>query len=103
VVPIEWTAQARFVKELSLPAGRFVEVCGQLPAQAKVTWSFEAGSALDFNVHFHEGEQVHYPAKLQGVAKGNGVLDARTDQDYCWMWVNPSSREATLKLHLERQ
>jgi hypothetical protein len=103
LVPIEWSPEGRFAKELTVPATKFIEICGQLPSKTKVAWAFEASVPLNFNVHYHEGQQVHYPTKQDGVAKASGDLDAPLDQDYCWMWTNKSSREATLKFELTRR
>jgi hypothetical protein len=103
LVPIEWPADGRFAKELTVPAGKFAEACGKLPAGARVDWSFEAGAPMDFNIHFHEGKEVRFPAKASAIAKSAGTLDAQVEQDYCWMWTNTSAAEATLKLRLERR
>lgn len=103
LVSIEWGADGRFAKTLSLPAGQLAEACGQLPAGAKVQWAFEAGAALNFNIHFHDGPKVLYPAKQDGVAQAGGTLDAQVAQDYCWMWTNKTAGPATLKLELTRK
>lgn len=103
LVPISWGADGRFTKTLSLPAGQLAEACGKLPAGAKVQWAFEAGVALNFNIHFHDGPKVHYPAKQDGVAKAGGALDAQVEQDYCWMWTNKTAGATTLKFDLARQ
>jgi hypothetical protein len=103
LVPIEWSAGGRFAKELTVPAGKFAEACGKLPAGAKVEWSFEAGAPMDFNIHFHEGKEVRFPAQAKAIAKSAGTLDAQGEQDYCWMWTNTSKAEAVLKLQLEHR
>jgi hypothetical protein len=103
LVPLEWSADGSFAREMTLPAGKFVEACGKLPAKAQVKWKFQAGAPMDFNIHFHEGKQVHYPAKTAGATTANGTLDVQSEQDYCWMWTNKSSGEASLKIELERR
>jgi len=103
LVPLEWTAAGEFIRDLTVPATRFVEVCGKLPAGARVAWAFDASGPLNFNIHFHEGKKVVFPAKRDAVAQADGVLDVRAEQDYCWMWTNPAPRAATLKLELKRQ
>ena len=40
---------------------------------------------MDFNVHYHEGKDVRFPAKRAQVSKADGTLDVSVDQDYCWM------------------
>ena len=103
LLPLEWSAEGRFATELKVAAGKFVEACGKLPAKARVRWRFEAGAPMDFNIHFHEGKAVRFPARQEGVAEANGTLDAPSAQDYCWMWTNKSPAETTLKLELSRR
>jgi len=85
-----------------VPAAKFVEVCGKLPAGARVASVIDATGPLNFNIHFHEGKKVIFPAKQDGVAKSDGALDVKVDQDYCWMWSSKALQAATLKLQLER-
>jgi hypothetical protein len=103
VVPIAWDNAGRFAHELRVPPGKFVELCEKLPAGSSVHWSFEAAGPVNFNVHYHEGKQVHFPSKLEGAGKGDGVLNAATEQDYCWMWANKAASEVALKVQLERR
>jgi hypothetical protein len=103
LIPIAWDGSGRYVADLALPAGKFVELCEKLPAGAAVQWSFETGGPTNFNVHYHEGEQVHFPAKQDQVMKGDGVVKAATEQDYCWMWANKGTADVALKVRLKRQ
>jgi hypothetical protein len=77
-------------------------LCGKLAVGAKVQRQFDAPAPLNFNIHFHEGKQVRFPAKQDQVAKADGTLRAEVDQDYCWMWTNKSASSASLKLTLKR-
>jgi hypothetical protein len=103
LVALEWSADGAFAKAWTVPAGKFLEACGQLPAKAEVKWRFQAGAPMNFNIHFHEGEQVHYPARQAGVAKADGTLDVKVDQDYCWMWTNTSGSDVALTVELTRR
>lgn len=103
VIDVTWDTNGRFAKQLDVPAGKFVEVCGKLAAGARVQWRFEAPVAMDFNVHYHEGKKVHYPVKQEGGSSGNGDLTAPTAQEYCWMWTNKAAADASLTVHLERR
>lgn len=102
LVPIQWTTEGSFVHETSVPPSKFVEVCGKLTAGTKVAWRFDATAPLSFNIHFHEGKKVQFPAKKDRVAKANGTMNIKLDQDYCWMWTNKGSGDAALKLELRR-
>ena len=100
--PIQWDSTGRFQHELTVPAGKFAEVCGKLAAPTSVAWAFEADAPTDFNVHYHEGKQVTYPARLTGVNQASAVLQVDAARDYCWMWTNKTGQEARLKLTLRQ-
>lgn len=102
LVDIQWSADGRFTHEGRIAAGKFVEVCGKLPAGVKVHWDFEAGVPIDFNVHYHAGKDVVFPSKQSAVVSGKDTLATKIDQDYCWMWTNKSTAPATLAVHLQR-
>ena len=103
VVDIHWPADGRFTHKGSIAAGKFVEICGKLPAGVKVNWRFEAGAPVDFNVHYHIGKDVAYPFKQSAVLSGKDTLDAKIEQDYCWMWSNKSAAPSTLAVQMQRQ
>ena len=100
VVPVQWDAAGQFSKKLPIAPGKFVEVCEKLSKGVKVAWSFEATSPLDFNIHYHEGKEVRFPAQKIQVAKDEGTLTTGLEQDYCWMWTNKNATEATLGFRL---
>lgn len=102
VVDIAWSPEGRFEHVAQVEPGRFVEVCGRLVAGQPVRWRFEAGRALDFNVHYHVGKEVAYPERRKGLRRADGVLAVPAEQDYCWMWTNKSGRATQLSLRLER-
>jgi len=102
VIALQFDAKARFERDVVVAPGKFVEVCGALPAGALVQWRYEAAAALDFNIHYHVGSEVHYPNKLNGAAVGHGMLKAETAQDYCWMWTHKGKAPVTLQLRLTR-
>ncbi|HSW08015.1 hypothetical protein [Aquabacterium sp.] len=102
LVPVEWDAAGRFGKELPIQPGKFIEVCEKLPKGAKVAWSFEAATRVDFNIHYHEGKEVRFPAKKDQIAKDAGTLVAKVEQDYCWMWKNKGADKATLRFKLAK-
>jgi hypothetical protein len=103
LLPIVWDASGRYANQLTLPAGKFVELCEKLPAGAAVQWSFETAGPTNFNVHYHEGKEVHFPTKHDQVTKADGVLKAAMEQDYCWMWANKGTADVSLKVKLKRQ
>lgn len=102
VVDITWDAVGRFERQLTVAPGKLAEVCGKLNPPADVQWQFSANVPLNFNIHYHEGKAVKFPAKQDGVAEGSGKLGVEIQQDYCWMWTNKSASAATLHIKLQR-
>lgn len=102
LVPIDWGSTGSFERELAVPAGKFAEVCGKLTAPSTVAWAFETDAPTEFNVHYHEGKQVTYPARLASVTQASATLQVDASRDYCWMWTNKTGKEARLKLTLKQ-
>lgn len=99
---IAWSADQRFERSFSVAPGKFAEACGKLAKGDSIAWRFEADQPLNFNIHYHVGKSVEYPAKQEGAKGANGTLAVALDQDYCWMWTNKSGAPATLKLTLSK-
>jgi hypothetical protein len=102
IIDIAWSPEGRFQRSTAVAPGKFAEVCGPLRKGQSVEWSFESDAAMDFNIHYHQGKKVVYPAKQAGVAKSGGTLEVALDQDYCWMWTNKSGAEVKVGLTLKR-
>lgn len=102
LVPVRWDAAGQFSQELPIQPGKFVEVCEQLAEGAKVDWSFEAAGPVDFNIHYHEGKEVRFPAQKAQLARDQGTLEATLKQTYCWMWSNKGTRPLKLKFKLAK-
>ena len=102
LVEIVWSHGGTFTQQKHVAAGKFVEVCGKLPAGLKVAWSFEASGPIDFNIHFHMGKEVIFPAKMSQVARGQDALQVTVEQDYCWMWTNKASGAVVLNASFQR-
>lgn len=102
MVDITWSADGRFERRFTVPAGTVAEACTTLDAGATVTWRFEADAAMAFNIHYHVADQVHHPVRRNGVRREAGTLRVSEPQDYCWMWSHRGSRDATVRLRLAR-
>lgn len=102
IVEVAWDLNGRFERLLRVAPGKFVELCGKLPAKTQVQWQFDAEAATDFNIHFHEGKLVRYPAKKDAVTSADGTLEVSRDEDYCWMWTNVSKSPVAVKVQLAR-
>lgn len=103
IVDIQWSGDGRFMHQGTLAVGKFVEVCGKLPARTEVHWGFESGASLDFNVHYHVGKDVVFPSKLTAVAVARDILVTEIEQHYCWKWTNMSAAPVALSVNLLRR
>ena len=102
VVDVAWDETGRFETLLSVAPGKFAEVCGRLTQGQSVAWSFAGDKPTNFNIHYHEGKQVVYPAQQDGVSQVEGLLKISLGQDYCWMWTNKGASPASVRLTLKR-
>lgn len=71
------------------------EECVKLQAGEKRKYYWRADGPVDFNIHYHEGAEVFYPVKRDGMRGDGGTFAAKGPQDYCWMWT---AREKAVKL-----
>ena len=71
------------------------EECVKLQAGEKRRYYWKADAPVDFNVHYHEGPEVFYPVKRDGMRGDGGTFAAKIGQDYCWMWT---ARDKPVKL-----
>jgi hypothetical protein len=102
IAEIAWDAAGRFEREMQVAPGKFGEVCGRLAKGQRVAWRFEAGAPLDFNIHHHIGQDVHYSENRRAQREAAGSLDVASEQDYCWMWSNKGAAPVVLRLSLTR-
>lgn len=102
IIDLAWDAHGRMERELVVPPGKFAEVCGRLNTSDVVQWRFEAVEALDFNIHFHEGEKVTYPERQDDTREMSGTFSSQAEHDYCWMWRNRGTRPVAMTFQLTR-
>ena len=100
VIDIAWDASGAFSRSVTVPARKFVEVCGKLKRGAAIEWEFNAQQPLDFNIHYHVGEKVEFPEKRAAVAALSSRLVVSSDQDYCWMWKSAVDAPIPLEIRL---
>ncbi|AOE50283.1 hypothetical protein [Kangiella sediminilitoris] len=62
------------------------EVCPELKAGQTLQFEFEAKNKVEFNLHYHQGENITYPIEPQKLAKLTSSFKAPIDQTYCLMW-----------------
>ncbi|MDH5540162.1 MAG: hypothetical protein OEY03_12230 [Rhizobacter sp.] len=101
VIDIGWDAAGGFRRTLDIAPGKFAEVCGAQAAGQSVRWRFDASAPLTFNIHYHVGKELRYPARNEQVDHLQGQLLADSAQDYCWMWSNKGAAAVRLNLQLQ--
>jgi hypothetical protein len=73
--------------DVKLEAHAMHEECMTVDANDPRRWQWKADGPVDFNVHYHKGNDVSYPVKRDGMRGDGGVFVARTREGYCWMWT----------------
>ena len=81
--------------DVSLAAGGEHEECVRLAAGETRRYYWRASGPVDFNIHFHRGDEVAYPVKRAAMRGDGGTFTAKSAEDYCWMWT---ARERPVKL-----
>jgi hypothetical protein len=102
LVNMAWADSGTFTYQTRIAAGKFVEVCGPLPAGLNVAWQFQTSVPVDFNIHYHQGKEVLFPAKMASVDKASDTLRVEVKQEYCWMWSNKTAATVELKAGFRR-
>ena len=102
LVEIAWDKAGRFETAVSVAPGKFAEVCGKLAEGQSIAWSFKGDRPMNFNIHYHEGKLVVFPAKQDAAVDAQGKLDISLSQDYCWMWTNRATAPIRLQLRLQK-
>lgn len=100
LVDLAWDSAGRFEKSVNVAPGKFAEVCGHLSKGQSVAWSFKVDRPMNFNIHYHEGKHVVFPAKQDAAVEAQGKLDVGVSQDYCWMWTNTGFLPSMVQLNL---
>jgi hypothetical protein len=73
--------------EVTLQPGNVHEACTKLGKGEKRRYHWKASAPVDFNIHYHEGPEVFYPVKRDGMRGDGGSFNPKIPQDYCWMWT----------------
>jgi hypothetical protein len=78
-------------KPVTLNPGGMHEKCMVLSPPQKLQYNFTASKAVDFNLHYHKGDQAYYPIREQKLTSDEGQFAATARNDYCMMWENKST------------
>jgi hypothetical protein len=72
--------------QLDVPARGFEERCLALSAGERVRYRWAATGEVDFNIHWHRGDAVHYPVKAAAARAADAQFTASHADTYCLMW-----------------
>jgi hypothetical protein len=72
---------------VSIAAGGEHEECVHLESGDSRRYYWRASGPVDFNIHFHHGDDVSYPVKRAAMRGDGGTFTAKSGEDYCWMWT----------------
>jgi hypothetical protein len=64
----------------------FDERCLRLEAGQSIRYRFRASAPVDFNIHYHRGNDVIFPVKQAAVRDASSSFCADLAEDYCLMW-----------------
>ena len=81
--------------EVKLEARAMHEECMTIDATEKRRWQWKADGPVDFNIHYHQGNDVFFPVKRDGMRGDGGVFAPKIREGYCWMWT---ARDKPVKL-----
>lgn len=101
-VDIQWSDKGHFENHIAIQHGKLVEACAKLVPGDKVKWEFESRDAVDFNIHYHLGHDVKFPAKQDAAQKADGLLEVSSAQDYCWMWSTKTASGMDVEFKLDK-
>jgi hypothetical protein len=75
------------VVKVELEAGKMHEECMRVEAGQRRRYSWKSSAPVDFNIHYHRGDEVFYPVKRERMRGDGGTFTAKSAEDYCWMWT----------------
>ena len=90
------SAQAQTAKPVTIKPGKVFEKCMALVPSQKIEYRFESAAKMNFNLHYHKGEQVYYPVQLDRTNGESGLYEAKAKETYCLMWENKTSADVEL-------
>jgi len=82
---------------VTVPSHEIFEECFDLKSGQDFSYEFDSSAQLDFNVHYHVGEETLYLAQKHKMLADKDELSAPVDQHYCLMWENNEPWPASLQ------
>lgn len=95
-------------KKIVIEPFRSYEECVEMLSHQVFKYSFRSSKALDFNLHYHGDDKVHYPVSKKEILSFSGELICDEQEFYspgqdffCLMWVNNSTSKVRLTVEFE--
>ncbi len=81
--------------QITVNPSRSYEECMELKPGRIMRYSFSSDKPVEFNVHYHAEDGIHYPVLEKGINKSEGMVDPekhhyhmKEQEFYCLMWDN---------------
>ncbi len=89
------------VVAVTLEPGKVHEECMRVEAGQKRRYHWKSSAPVDFNIHYHRGNDVLYPVKRDRMRGDGGTFSAKSGEDYCWMWMARTEAKIEGRIELE--
>ena len=86
----------------TLSGKAFDERCLTLAAGEAIRYRFRASAPVDFNIHYHRGNETSFPVKRLAVREIESTFKAPRADGYCLMWEHRGEGVARVEGSLER-
>jgi hypothetical protein len=97
IAPETHAAEGTFIG-VELEPAKMHEECMRLEKGGKRRYYWKSSAPVDFNIHYHRGDEVFYPVKRERMRGDGGTFIAKSDEDYCWMWTAKASAKIEGKI-----
>jgi len=87
---------------LTLSGKAFDERCLTLAAGESIRYRFRASAPVDFNIHFHRGNEMTFPVKRPAIREIDSTFTAKRADGYCLMWEHGGQGAAEVEGSVER-
>jgi hypothetical protein len=85
---------------VTLEPGKVHEECMRVERGEKRRYYWKSSAPVDFNIHYHRGDEVLYPVKRERMRGDGGTFASKSGEEYCWMWTAkaPAKIEGRIEL-----
>ncbi|MCZ6831744.1 MAG: hypothetical protein O7F73_19555 [Gammaproteobacteria bacterium] len=84
-------------REVNIEAGKIEEPCFAMALADRLEYEFSSDEALDFNLHYHQGNAIFFPVERKNIHQHEAVFVSTGSRKYCLMWSNRGENPVTLR------